>query len=149
MLMEKRNFRFIYLAGALILIVVIAAGFLTFNHSKKTQVISNPSKMQMCNDTGIFDNLSPAETKAWGFGVHTNMMFAGSVVCIYNGFGKPAVNHIIFSKDKKEAQIYVQTDAQMKNYNRVEVILPTVSTIEVIDAVSKDSYLLYPDAFRN
>jgi|GEM_PF-6540535 hypothetical protein len=131
------------------LIILTTAAWFVYHHSNRTQVISNPAKMQMCNDTGLFTKLSGTKTKAWGFGVNMNMMFNGSVACIYDGFGKPAISSIIFSKNKKEAQIYVQTDNRILDQNRVQVILPAVSTIQVFDSETNESYLLYPEAFRD
>ncbi|MFF2089860.1 hypothetical protein [Paenibacillus sp. NPDC058174] len=130
-------------------LIILTAAVLLINHrSKSTQVVSNPSKMQRCDDTGIFQRLSDTTTKAWGFGTGGNMMFNGSVVCIYNSFGKPSISSIIFSDNKKEAQIYVKTDNSILNQERVAVILPSIHSVQVFDDETKSSFEIYPDAFR-
>ncbi|MFF2479766.1 hypothetical protein [Paenibacillus sp. NPDC058071] len=131
-------------------LIILTATFLFINHqSKRTQVITNSAKMQRCDDTGIFQRLSGTTTKAWGFGTGGNMMFNGSVVCIYDSFGKPTISSIIISDNKKEAQIYVQTDSSILNQERVAVVLPAVHTVQVFDYETKSSFAIYPDAFRD
>ncbi|CAM3543010.1 hypothetical protein PALU110988_28175 [Paenibacillus lupini] len=95
------------------------------------------------------DRLSGTKAKAWSFGTGGNMMFTGSVVCIYDSFGKPEIDRIIFSKNKKEAQVYVRTDSSIKNQERVVVILDNVSTVQVFDSETESSFDIYPDAFRD
>lgn len=131
--------------------VIILASVVLFinNQTKRTQVITNPTKMQSCDDTGIFQRLSGTKTKAWGFGTSGNMMFNGSVVCIYDGFGKPTISSIIFSDNNKEAQIYLQTDNSILNQERVAIILPAVHVVQVFDSETKSSIKIYPDAFRD
>ncbi|MDQ0057887.1 hypothetical protein J2T14_000048 [Paenibacillus harenae] len=90
--------------------VIVVAAVLFFNHrSNKVQINNDAAKMQRCDDAGIFTKLSGTKTKAWGFGSGGNMMFSGSEVCIYDGFGKPKISKIIYEK-KGEAEIYVQTN---------------------------------------
>ncbi|WP_336774766.1 hypothetical protein [Paenibacillus sp. MMO-58] len=98
--------------------------------------------MQRCDDAGIFTKLSGIKTKAWGFGSGGNMMFSGSVVCIYDGFGKPTISKITYEK-KGEAEIYVQTNNSITNQNQVEVIIPKVFTIHVFDLETKSSFEIY------
>ncbi|MFC4809604.1 hypothetical protein [Paenibacillus sp. GCM10023250] len=130
-----------------ILIVVIAAVLFIQHQSNRTQIITDPAKMQSCDDTGIFQTLSGISTKAWGFGTSGNMMFTGSVVCIYNSFGKPTISSIAITKNKREARIYVQTDHRILNQARVAVILPHINTVQVVDSETKSSFNIYPDAF--
>lgn len=76
------------------------------------------------------------------------MMFSGSVVCIYDGFGKPTISKIIYDK-KGEAEIYVQTDNSITSQNQVEVIIPKVFTFHVFNSETKSSFEIYPDAFQD